>query len=113
MFHITPLSFSILAKEYLKVKRMYTIIKGNNRKGEINMHKIEIAAVKLRNSLNRAFPGDPKKLFSSGIITAGGSGARMGGVAKQLMELCGIPCILYSLRAFQLCPDICEIIVVA
>ncbi len=76
------------------------------------MNKIEIAAVKVKNSLNKLFPGDYEKRFSSAIITAGGSGSRLGGAPKQLRDLCGKPCILYSLIAFQACKDIDEIIVV-
>lgn len=76
------------------------------------MNKLEIAAVKVRNSVNQLFPGNYEKIFSSGIITAGGSGTRLGGSPKQLRELCGKPCILYSLLAFQACKDIDEIIVV-
>ncbi len=77
------------------------------------MNKLEIAAVKVRNSVNQLFPGDYEKRFSSAIITAGGSGTRLGGTPKQLRDLCGKPCILYSLFAFQACKDINEIIVVA
>lgn len=77
------------------------------------MTKLEIGAVKFRNRLNQIFPGNQKHLFSTGIITAAGSGNRMGGVSKQLMEIGGKPCVLYSLLAFQNCREIDEIIVVA
>ena len=83
------------------------------RKEREDLTKLEIAAVKLRNKLSCAFPNPHKKLFSSAVITAAGSGTRMGGTKKQLMPLLGNPCILYSLLAFQNCPDISEIIVVA
>ena len=53
------------------------------------MNKLEIAAVKVRNSVNQLFPGDYEKCFSSAIITAGGSGTRLGGTPKQLRDLCG------------------------
>lgn len=76
------------------------------------MNKIEISAVKLKNSLDLLFPGNYEKQFASAIITAGGSGSRLGGQPKQLRELCGKPCILYSLVAFQNCKDINEIVVV-
>lgn len=76
------------------------------------MNKLEIAAVKLRNSIHKLFPGDYEKFFSSGIITAGGSGTRLGGEPKQLRFINGKPCILYSLLAFQACSEINEIIVV-
>ncbi len=77
------------------------------------MTKLEIAAVKIQNKLQAAFPAPYKKLYSSAIITAAGNGTRMGGIPKQLMSLVGKPCILYSLLAFQNCPDIQEIIVVS
>lgn len=76
------------------------------------MKKIEIAAVKVKTALNRFIPDSKYQFFASGIITAGGSGTRMGGVAKQFMNICEIPCIVYSLKAFQSCPEINEIIVV-
>ena len=76
------------------------------------MNKLEISAVKVKNSLNQLFPGNYEKSFSSAIITAGGSGLRLGGTPKQLRDLCGKPCILYSLLSFQKCKDIDEIVVV-
>ncbi len=76
------------------------------------MNKVEIAAVKFNNSLHRLFPGDYEKRFASAIITGGGSGTRLGGKPKQLRDLCGKPCILYSLLAFQECKSIDEIVVV-
>lgn len=76
------------------------------------MNKIEIAAVKIQNSINRIFPGEYEKKFSSAIITAGGSGTRLGGAPKQLRKICDVPCILYSLLAFQNCKEIDEIVVV-
>lgn len=76
------------------------------------MNKLEIAAVKVRNCVEHLFPGNYENRFSSGIITAGGSGTRLGGTPKQLREICGKPCILYSLMAFQACKDVNEIIVV-
>ena len=76
------------------------------------MNKIEIGAVKIRNTLNKLFPGKIESRFASAIITAGGSGTRLGGEPKQLREICGRPCILYSLIAFQQCESIDEIIVV-
>lgn len=77
------------------------------------MNKLEIAAVKVKNSVNHLFPGNYEKNFSSAIITAGGSGTRLGGAPKQLRDLSGKPCILYSLLAFQECKDIDEIIIVS
>src|SRR5687767_14147953 len=51
------------------------------------------------------------------IIPAGGQGRRMGGLQsnprpKQFLALGGIPLIVYTLRQFELCPDIDRIIVV-
>ena len=77
------------------------------------MNKLEITSVKIQNSLNRIFPGKYEKKYSSAIITAGGAGTRLGGDPKQLRELNGKPCILYSLLAFQNCKSINEIVVVA
>lgn len=77
------------------------------------MNRIEIKAVKLHQAICSAFPNDKKTRFVSAVITAAGSGARMGGVSKQLYPINGKPCILYSLRAFQNCSDINEIIIVA
>ena len=77
------------------------------------MLKLEIASIKFQNALNKVFPNSKKEYFSSAIITAAGSGTRMGGVSKQLLDLCGKPCLLYSLLAFEHCCDVSEIIVVA
>jgi 2-C-methyl-D-erythritol 4-phosphate cytidylyltransferase len=47
------------------------------------------------------------------IIAAGGQGTRIGGKrAKQFLELAGIPIIIHTLRAFEQCDVIQEIIVV-
>ncbi len=54
--------------------------------------------------------------FTSAIIAAAGQGRRMGGtdgITKQQLELCGMPVIVRTLKAFQDCPLIDEIIVVA
>ncbi len=47
------------------------------------------------------------------VIAAGGSGSRMGGVSKPLMELCGRPCIEYSLEAFSAVEDVVSIYISA
>ena len=54
-----------------------------------------------------------KKAFVTAIILAAGSGTRMGGVSKQLMEIAGRPVLAYSLEAFQKSEHTNEIIVVA
>ena len=75
------------------------------------MKSLEIGAVKIRTGLNRIFPSNKKDFFCSAIITAAGSGQRMGGVSKSLVSLLGIECISYSLRAFDQSSMIREIIV--
>lgn len=50
---------------------------------------------------------------TSVIIAAAGSAARMNGLNKQLLDLCGTPVIGYSLKAFEACDSVGEIIVVA
>lgn len=45
------------------------------------------------------------------IIAAAGRGSRFGGErAKQFVELCGIPVIVHTLRRFESCPDIQQVI---
>ena len=54
--------------------------------------------------------------FTSAIIAAAGRGTRMqaaDGSTKQMMELCGMPVIVRTLKAFEACPMVNEIIVVA
>ena len=52
--------------------------------------------------------------YTSAIIVAAGDSTRMGGrMSKQLIPLCGRPVIEYTIRAFQNCDLIDEIIVVA
>ena len=47
------------------------------------------------------------------IIAAAGQGTRMGGNrAKQFLELAGTPIIIHTLRSFELCEAIQEIILV-
>ena len=73
---------------------------------------LQTAAAKLSLGLRKIFP--PKEPpFCSAVITAAGSGTRMGGVSKQLMELCGKKSVLYSLEAFGNSPYIKEIIITA
>lgn len=52
--------------------------------------------------------------YTSAIIVAAGDSTRMGGnMSKQLIPIAGRPAIEYTLRAFQSCDLIDEIIVVA
>ncbi|HYO91441.1 MAG TPA: 2-C-methyl-D-erythritol 4-phosphate cytidylyltransferase, partial [Pyrinomonadaceae bacterium] len=47
------------------------------------------------------------------IIAAAGQGRRMGGKrAKQFLELAGVPVIIHTLRRFEQCARIHEIVVV-
>ncbi len=76
------------------------------------MTNLEITAVKVQNTLNKIVPKTLKNPRFAGIITAAGSGTRMGGISKQLMDLNGNTCLSYSLKAFQNTKEISEIIVV-
>lgn len=47
------------------------------------------------------------------IIAAAGQGTRVGGKrAKQFLELAGVPVIIHTLRKFEQCPAIQEVVVV-
>jgi len=47
------------------------------------------------------------------IVVAAGKGTRLGGnQPKQFLELCGVPIIIHTLRQFERCEEINEIIVV-
>ena len=46
------------------------------------------------------------------VIVAGGSASRMGGIDKVMAQLGGVPLIVHSLRAFQECDAVSEIVVV-
>ena len=53
----------------------------------------------------------PKKQYVSAIILAAGSGTRMGAdKTKQWIELDGLPVFAHTLRQFEACPKIKEII---
>lgn len=53
-----------------------------------------------------------KKKFGA-VIAAGGTGSRFGGdIPKQFTEACGIPVIAHTLRKFELCDEIDEIVIV-
>ena len=48
------------------------------------------------------------------VILAGGKGSRMNSaITKQRMNLCGHPVIWHSVKAFDSCPDVDKIVVVA
>ena len=62
----------------------------------------------------RAIGGKPSCRFTSAIIVAAGNSTRMGyGISKQMSLLEGMPVIVRTLRAYQQCAEIDEIIVVA
>ena len=47
------------------------------------------------------------------IVVAAGKGTRLGGnQPKQFLELCGVPIVIHTLRQFERCEEINEIIVV-
>lgn len=65
-------------------------------------------------SVLKAVSGKPDpKYFTSAVIVAAGSSRRMEGASKQMLNLCGMPVIVHTLRAFGNTPCIHEIIVVA
>lgn len=47
------------------------------------------------------------------IIAAAGTGTRMGGISKPLLEICGKPVIIYSMEVFEALTEVSEIIVSA
>ncbi len=53
-----------------------------------------------------------KKPFVSAVIVSAGSSSRMGGINKQFLKICGLPVIAHSIKAFQNCDLIDEIVVV-
>ena len=59
--------------------------------------------------------GRKKRPHTAAILLAGGMGSRMQseGVTKQLMPVDGIPVLVHTARAFDACPYIDDIIVVA
>ena len=75
--------------------------------------KIRKVTSPLSKVMNKLSGNDKDSRFCSGIVLAAGSGTRMGGVSKQLMEIAGHPVLAYSLEAFQKSEYTNEIIVVA
>ena len=50
---------------------------------------------------------------TAGVILAAGSGTRMGGeIPKQFLPVLGVPVLIRSVRAFDRCPSIDEIVIV-
>lgn len=63
--------------------------------------------------LTRLFGKDREDYFNSAIIVAAGTGSRMNSSkTKQLMEICHMPIIARTIRQFEKCPHISEIILV-
>ena len=60
----------------------------------------------------RAVTGKEKFKRTSAIILAAGSSCRMGGIDKQLLELDGMPVIARTVKAFEDCEAITEIVLV-
>ena len=57
-----------------------------------------------------------KRPYTTAILLAGGTGSRMGaenGQTKQLLSLAGDPVLIHTARAFDRCPYIDDIVVVA
>ncbi len=52
------------------------------------------------------------KPFVSAVIVSAGNSSRMGGINKQFLNICGMPVIARSIKAFQECALIDEIIIV-
>ncbi len=80
------------------------------KKAQMQISAKEIAAL-LRTLSKTA----NKPHFTSAIIAAAGCGSRMQsdtGKTKQLMELCGMPVIIHTIKAFEECEKINEIIIV-
>lgn len=46
------------------------------------------------------------------VIVAAGSASRMQGIDKQELEVAGVPVVIRSIRAFERCPQVEEIVVV-
>ena len=62
----------------------------------------------------REAAGKTKSRTTAAIIVAGGSGSRMGGnTPKQFLELCGMPVVVHSMRAYEESEYIDQIYVVA
>lgn len=62
----------------------------------------------------RAIGGQLKDRTTTAIIVAGGSSTRMGGATpKQFLELCGMPIVVHTMRAYEESEYIDHIIVVA
>ncbi len=76
---------------------------------------MQISAKEIATLLRTLSKTANKPHFTSAIIAAAGCGSRMQngtGKTKQLMELCGMPVIVHTIKAFEECEKINEIIIV-
>ena len=53
-----------------------------------------------------------KLKYCGAVIVAAGSASRMGGIDKIMAPLCGEPVIVHTVRRFQECDAIREIVIV-
>jgi 2-C-methyl-D-erythritol 4-phosphate cytidylyltransferase len=60
----------------------------------------------------RAANGKKKYKPTSAVIVAAGGSTRMGGIDKQFMPVCGMPVLAHTVKSFEDCPAIGEIIIV-
>lgn len=58
-------------------------------------------------------PPEPQDCRAAAVIVAAGHFTRMGGIAKQMIPLCGKPVIAHTIAAFQQARHIREIVLVA
>ena len=69
---------------------------------------------KITGALRAISGSDHPKNYTSAIIAAAGLSERFGGVTtKQMTELCGVPVLLHTLRAFEHAECIHEVVIVA
>lgn len=70
-------------------------------------------AGKIAELIRTVFGAKSPRYFTSAIIVAAGNSSRMGGeIPKQFIDLCGMPVIVRTLRAYEEASQINEIIVV-
>ena len=67
---------------------------------------------KIADVLRAASGKTDKKYLTSAVILAAGSSTRMGGESKQFIELCGMPVVARTVKTFDECDMIDEIIIV-
>lgn len=63
--------------------------------------------------MRRLFKKKEEKPFVSAVIAAGGSSTRMGGQNKLLCEIHGLPVLIHTMLAFEMCGAVDEIVLVA